>query len=115
MRLNSHVGTVRMQMTNTQNMNNYDTGTQNTHNLHVCSMENRESKGIKQEERNSKRVIANACYLGEIEPKSVHISVNASEVKDATNETKDEEPLVTETSDINAPIYLKQFECGKNY
>ena len=37
MRLNSHVGTVRTQITNTQNMNNSDMSTQKTPNLHVCS------------------------------------------------------------------------------
>ena len=59
-------------------------------------------------------VIVNACSLDEIELKSVHISVNTSEVKDANNETKDEEPLVTDNSVINVPRYFKLFECGRN-
>ena len=48
------------------------------------------------------------------ESKSVHISVNTSEVKYAMNETKDEEPLVIDNFVINAPRYFKLFECGKN-
>ena len=35
-----------------------------------------------------KRVIVNACSSDESESKSVHISVNTSEVKYAMNETK---------------------------
>ena len=31
------------------------------------------------------------------------------------NKTKDEEPLVTDNLVINAPIYFKLFECGKNF
>ena len=41
------------------------------------------------------------------ESKSVHISVNTSEVKGANNETNDEETLVTDNSVINVPSYLK--------
>ena len=37
MRLNLHIGPVITQMTNTQNMNNYEMSTQKTRNLHVCS------------------------------------------------------------------------------
>ena len=36
-------------------------------------------------------------------------------IKYAKNETKDEEPLVTDNSVINAPIYFKPFEYIKNY
>ena len=59
--------------------------------------------------------------------KSVYISVNTSEVKDANNEivntskvkyarnkTKDEEPWVTDNSIINAPSCFKLFKCSKN-
>ena len=42
-----------------------------------------------------------------------HISVNASKVKYAMSETKDEEPLVTNNSVINATIYVKLFERSK--
>ena len=38
--------------------------------------------------------------------KNVHISVNTREIKDAKNETKDEEPSVTDNSVINAPRYF---------
>ena len=62
-----------------------------------------------------KRVIVNACSSDESESKSVHISVNTSEVKGAMNETKDKEPLVTDNSVINATIYFKLFECHKNF
>ena len=34
--------------------------------------------------------------------------------EDSLNETKDEEPSVTNNSVINAPIYFKKFERGKN-
>ena len=50
MRLNSHVGPVRMQRTNTQKINNSDISTQNIPNLHVCYTENINSKGIKSDE-----------------------------------------------------------------
>ena len=86
------------QTNNTQKMNNSEMIKQNTHNLHVCSMENIRSKRIKADKRKShifstnksesKRVIVNVCSLDESESKSVHISLNASQVKDAINETK---------------------------
>ena len=82
MRLNSHIGPVRTQSTNTQNMNNYKMSAQKTPNSHACSTDKSESK----------RVIANACSLGKCESKSVYISVNMKELKDKINETKDEEP-----------------------
>ena len=47
--------------------------------------------------------------------KNFHISVSTSEVKEASNETKDEEPLVEDNSVINATRYFKLFECGKKY
>ena len=37
------------------------------------------------------------------------------EVKDANNEKNYEQPFVTDNSVINAPIYFKLFECGKNF
>ena len=37
MRFNLYAGPVRMQITNTQNMNNYDMSTKNIPNSHVCS------------------------------------------------------------------------------
>ena len=60
--------------------------------LHVCS-----AYKIK-----SKKIIFNAYSLDESESKSLHISVNTSKVNFAMNETKDEEPLVTYNSVINA-------------
>ena len=53
--------------------------------------------------------------MDESEPKSVHISVNNSEVKDAMNETKDEEPWVTDNSVINEWNYFKLYKCGKEF
>ena len=113
MRFNIRVGPVRTQMTNMQNMNNSDTSTQKTTNLHVWSSDEGELKRINANERElhvcstykneSKRIIFNTCYLDESEPKSVHISVNTNKVTDAKNETKDEEPPVTDNSVINAP------------
>ena len=46
--------------------------------------------------------------------KSVHISVNKNEVKYAMDETKHEEPSVTDNSVMTAPNYFKLFDCGKN-
>ena len=43
-----------------------------------------------------------------------HISVNMSDVKYATNETKDEEHFVTDNSVVNAPSYVNLLKCGKN-
>ena len=67
------------------------------------------------DESKSESAIINACSLDESESKRVYISVNTSEVKYAMNETKDEEPSVTDNSVINAPSYLKIFECIKNF
>ena len=71
--------------------------------------------------------MSNACSLDESESKSVHISVNTSEVKYAKNkivnmselryaknETNNEEPSIAYNSVINSPIYFKLFEFGKN-
>ena len=95
-RLNSHVGPVRTQMNNTQKMNHSEMSTQNIPNLRVCYMEEIKLKIIKvdkselcvysMDKSESKRVIVNACSSEKIESKSVHISVNTSEVKDAMNE-----------------------------
>ena len=61
------------------------------------------------------RANQNACSLDKSKSKSVHISVNMSEIKYATNKTKDWEPLVTDNSVINAPGYFKLFEYGKKF
>ena len=113
-----------MMRLNVQKMNNSETSTQNIPNSHVCSLDNSEPKMTNTEkneshvfstEKNeSKRVIVNACSSDKSESKSVHISVNTSEVKGANNETNDEETLVTDNSVINVPSYLKKLECGKN-
>ena len=76
--------------------------TQKTHNSHTFYMDKSESKRIKSDESEphicstdksiSKIVIFNTCSLDESESKSVNISVNIRKVKDAMNETKDEEP-----------------------
>ena len=81
MRLNSQVGPVRTQTTNTQKMNISEMNTQKIPNSHVFSLDESESK-------------------------IVHEIVNTSEVKYAMNETKYEEPLVTDNSVINAPRYF---------
>ena len=46
MRLNSYVGPIITQMTNTQKRNIYDMSMQNIPNYHVCSLDERESKRI---------------------------------------------------------------------
>ena len=66
------------------------------------------------DERQSKSFIVNACSFDKSESKSVHVSVNTSEVKDAMGETKDEEISVTKNSVINEPSNFKLFECSKN-
>ena len=70
-RLNSYVDPVRTQVNNTQNMNKYDTSTQKTHNLHVCSTENSESKRIKSDERKSH--ICSTIKSGEIKLSPMHV------------------------------------------
>ena len=119
------VGPVRTQMTNTQKMNIYETNTQNIPNLHVCSSEESELKRINADKTlshvcstdksESRSIIVNACSTDKSKSKRVHISVNTSEVKDAMDETKYGESLVTDNSDINVPIYFKLFECGKKF
>ena len=129
MRFNSHVGPVRTQMTSKQKMNNSEMSaknilndaisTQNIPNSHVFSMNVSKSKGINASESlshvcsmgesNSKRVITNTCSSDKSESKIVNKSINTSEVKDAMNETKYEEPSVTDNSVINAPRYFKLF------
>ena len=59
--------------------------------------------------------MVNAYNLDERESKYVHVSFNASKVKDAKNETRNEEPSHVDNSVINAPRYLKPFECGENF
>ena len=72
-------------------------------------MEENLSNDCSTDKSESNRVIINACSSDEIERKNVHISINTGEVKDAMNETKDEEPSVKNNSVINAPIYFKLF------
>ena len=50
MRLTSHVGPLRTQMTDTQNMNNSDMSTKNTPTYNICSTDKSESKRIKADE-----------------------------------------------------------------
>ena len=71
---------------------------------HVCSTDKSESKGI----------IFNAGSLEKSESESVHIRVNTIKVKDAVNETKDEEPPVTDNPVINDPSYFKLFKWYKS-
>ena len=70
-RFNMCVGPVRTQTTNTQNMNNYEMNAQKIPTLHVCLLDDSESKRINADERSlhvyftdkrkQKRVIINAC------------------------------------------------------
>ena len=69
MRLSYHVGPVRKQMTNTQNMDISEMNTQKIPNLTVCSYDKRESKRIKPE-KNLSRV----CSTDEIESKVVIVN-----------------------------------------
>ena len=72
---NMRIGPVRMQMTNTQKMNNTEMSMQKIPNLHVCYLDEIKSKGINvneslshvcsMDERKSERVIVNACSSGE--------------------------------------------------
>ena len=52
-------------------------------------------------------------FFGRDETKIVHISVNTSEVKYATNEKNYEENLVADNSVINAPIYFNHLNAVK--
>ena len=123
--LNSHIGPVKTQTTNTQKMNNSETSTQKSPSLHVCFMDKSESKIIKageskshicsMDDSESKGGIVNACSSEESESKSVNISVNTSKVTDEMNEKIDEEHLVIDNSVINVPISSKLFECSKNF
>ena len=98
--------------------------TQNIPNFRVCSLDKRQSKIINIDKselhvfstavNKSKRVIVNSRSSDKSESKSVHIIINLNEVTYAKNETKDEEPSVTDNSFINAPSHFKLFECGKN-
>ena len=72
-------------------------------------------KNIKADKSKSKRFIVNACSLDERESKSVHISIQTSEVRYAINETKFEEPSIPDNPVINTPRYFKLFGCGKNF
>ena len=106
-------------------MNISEMSMENIPNSHFCSLDDSESKSINMEktlsqvcstdERESKSVIVNACSLEKSKWKSVHISVNTSEVKEAINKTKDEEPSGTDNPVINVPSYFKLYKCGKNF
>ena len=90
-------------MTNMKKINISEINTQNIPNLLVSSSEERESKRMNLEKpycksvlwkrAGAKSVIVNACSSDERKTKKNHILVNTSEVKDAMNETIDEEPL----------------------
>ena len=72
----------------------------------MIKVDKRESRVCSTDENESKSVIINACYLYKSESKSVHISVNTSEVINSTNGKKDEEYLVTDNSVIDVPSYF---------
>ena len=86
LRLNLHVGPVRTKINSTKSMNNSEMITQKTSNLHVYSLDDIESKIIKEDKRESnicytekiesKGVIVNACYYDESKSKIIHISLN---------------------------------------
>ena len=106
-------------------MNVSEMNTQNIPNLHGCSLYKINSKRINvdktllyfcsMDKSKAKNIIVNACSTDEKKSKTIYIIVNTSKVKDAINETKNEETLVTDNSVINDPIYFKLFECGKNF
>ena len=50
----------------------------------------------------------------ESESESFHKSINNKKEKYAIDETKHEEPSVTDNPVINELIYFNLFECGKN-
>ena len=91
LRLNSYVGPVITQMTNTQKVNISEINTQNIPNLHFCSSFERKSKSIdatktlsrvcSTDNIKSEIIIVDAYSTDESESKSVHISVKTSEVK----------------------------------
>ena len=119
--LNSHVGPVRTQIIDMQKMNNSVMSTQKTPTSNVCLANKSESKRIKADKSKFsyifygwdriKKGYSQCMFFGKIESKnetkSAHKSVNTSEVKDAMNETKDEELSVTDHSFVNAPRYFK--------
>ena len=119
MRINYHIGPVRTQITNTQNIN-----TQNIPNLHVLYLVKGEPKSINsdvtlshlcsKDDKKSEICIANVYSTDYNESKRSHISVNTSVVKDSMNETNYEEPSITDNSFINSPSYFKLFECSKS-
>ena len=92
--------------------------------LQVCDSNKSESKGVITDKKlsqvcstdgsESEIVIFNESYMEESESKSVHKSINTNELKDAIDETDDEEPSVTDNPVINDPGYLNLFNCGKN-
>ena len=109
--INSHVGPVRIQTTNTQKMNISDMNTQKIPNLHVCSSDESEPKRINldktvsylcsTDKSESKSVTVNASSMDESESKRAYISVNTSEVKYTMDKKKDGENLVTDNPVIN--------------
>ena len=114
--LSVRVGPMRTQMTNTQKMNNSEMIAKKIHSLRVYSLDERVSKRINankslshvcsMDKRKSKMVFFNACYLDDSKSKSIHISVNTSEVEYSTNGAKGIETLVIDSSVINTPRYL---------
>ena len=69
-RFNMCVGPVRTQMTNTKSMNNSDMSTQKIPNLHVCSLNDSESKRI-----NADKIESHACSTDKNETKIVIVNV----------------------------------------
>ena len=81
-------------------MNIYKMNTQKIPISHVCSMDKRKSKRINKDETllnvyymdksESESIIFECMFFGQEQTKRFNISVNTSEVKDATNETRHE-------------------------
>ena len=72
--LNSHVGPVRMQMTNNQNMNKSDISKKDTLNLNVCYSDESQSKRI-----NAGKTLSHICYTDKSKPKSVIVNAYSSD------------------------------------
>ena len=53
--------------------------------------------------------------MEKIRYEKIHKSINTNKIKDAIDETEDEEPPVTYNPFINEPKYFNLFGCGKNF
>ena len=62
-----------------------------------------------------KSYLVNECSTEKSESKILHKSTNTNKVKDAIDETKDKETLVTDNPVTNELIYFNLFECGKKF